>query len=303
MTILVTGATGFLGSALCRELRRRGEHVRAAARALPEAGDGAGTDWRILDLAEGADWPSLLDGVTTVYHLAWSSIPASAASAPVQDLTVNVGGLVGLLEAARAHPDIRIVFPSSGGTVYGRPERLPTSEDHPKRPVSAYGVAKLAAEAYLDLYRASHGLNSIALRISNPVGPGQSPVKGLGVITHFARAALADEPLTLFGDGRTIRDFVDIADVVDAMICAGERRDVVGPLNIGAGVGRSLRDVIAAMELHFRRPLAIHGRPARAFDVPACVLDIAAAHTQLGWKPRRSFEESLSRLIDAMATG
>lgn len=303
MTILVTGATGFLGSALCRELRKRGEPVRAAARELPAGGDRADIDWRILDLAGGPDWSALLDGVTTVYHLAWSSIPASAASAPVQDLTVNVGGLVGLLEAARAYPGIRIVFPSSGGTVYGRPERLPTREDHPKHPVSAYGVAKLAAEAYLDLYRASHGVNSIALRISNPIGPGQNPNKGLGVITHFARAALAGQPLTLFGDGQTIRDFVDVADVVEAMICAGKRTDVVGPLNIGAGVGRSLRDVIAAMEVHFRRPLAVQSQPARAFDVPACVLDIAAASEQLGWKPSRSFDESLSQLIDAMAAG
>ncbi|RYG11631.1 MAG: NAD-dependent epimerase/dehydratase family protein [Burkholderiales bacterium] len=303
MTILVTGATGFLGSALCRELRKRGEPVRAAARALPVGDDGAGIDWRPLDLAGGPDWSALLDGVTTVYHLAWSSIPSSAASAPVQDLTVNVGGLVGLLEAARSYPGIRIVFPSSGGTVYGRPERLPTREDHPKHPLSAYGVAKLAAEAYLDLYRASHGVNSIALRISNPIGPGQNPNKGLGVITHFARAALADQPLPLFGDGRTIRDFVDVADVVEAMIRAGERTDVVGPLNIGAGVGWSLRDVITAMEVHFRRPLAVHERPARAFDVPACVLDIAAAHAQLGWTPRHSFEESLSQLINAMAAG
>jgi UDP-glucose 4-epimerase len=303
MTVLVTGATGFLGSALCRELRLRGVNLRAAARALPEGENQADIDWRILDLAEGADWPSLLDGVTTVYHLAWSSIPASAATAPVQDLTVNVGGLVGLLEAARCRSDIRIVFPSSGGTVYGRPDHFPTGEDHPKRPVSAYGVAKLAAEAYLDLYHASHGLNSIALRISNPIGPGQNPTKGLGVITHFARAALAGEPLTLFGDGLTIRDFVDVADVVEAMICAGEQRDVVGPLNIGAGIGRSLKDVIAAMEVHFGRPLPVQHRPARSFDVPACVLDISAADRRLGWRPRRSFEESLSRLIDAMAAG
>lgn len=303
MTILVTGATGFLGSALCRELRRRGAKLRAAARALPEGSDLADVDWRILDLAGTPDWPALLDGVTTVYHLAWSSIPASAASAPVQDLTVNVGGLVGLLEAARSLPDIRIVFPSSGGTVYGRPDHLPTKEDHPKRPVSAYGVAKSTAEAYLELYRASHGVNSIALRISNPIGSGQKPAKGLGVVTHFARAALAGEPLVLFGDGLIIRDFVDIADVVEAMIRAGERRDVAGPLNIGAGVGRSLQDVIAAMEALFGRSLPVQGQPARSFDVPACVLDISAARTQLDWRPRHSFEESLSRLIDAMAAG
>lgn len=301
MTVLVTGATGFLGTALCRELSARGATVRAAARTLPVVRGDPGIDWRVQDLAETPDWSSLIHGVTTVYHLAWSSIPASAASAPVQDLTVNVGGLVGLLEAARARPDLRIVFPSSGGTVYGRPQRLPTNEDHPRRPVSAYGVAKLTAEAYLDLYRASHGLNSIALRISNLFGPDQNPAKGLGVITHFARAALAGKPLTLFGDGLTVRDFVDVDDVVEAMILAGDRRNVAGPLNIGAGVGRSLSEVISAIEGHLQRSLLVESRPARSFDVPACVLDISAARAQLGWQPRRSFEESLSRLIGAMA--
>lgn len=303
MTILVTGAAGFLGKSLCRALKLRGCELRAATRTLPDPSEGAGIDWRLLDLAQEADWPTLLDGVTTVYHLAWSSIPATAASAPVQDLTLNVGGLIGLLEAARFRRDIRIVFPSSGGTVYGGPLRLPIDEDHPTRPLSAYGVAKLAAESYLDLYRTSHGLNSIALRISNPFGVGQDHVKGLGVITHFARAALAGEPLTLFGDGLTIRDFVDLDDVVEALILAGERRDVRGPLNIGAGVGHSLRDVINAMEGHFQRPLTVLREPARSYDVPACVLDISAARERLGWEPKRQFGDGLSKLLGMMATG
>lgn len=301
MTVLITGARGFLGSALCRSLVARGIAVRATTRVLPEGWRESAIDWRCLDLAEAVDWPTLVDGVDTVYHLAWSSIPATAAAAPIQDLTVNVGGLIGLLEAARSRPGIRIVFPSSGGTVYGRSERLPLRETDVMRPLNAYGVAKLTAETYLDLYRASSGVNSIALRIANPFGFGQDPGKGLGAVTHFARAALAGEPLVLFGDGSTIRDFVEVDDVVDAMILAGERRDVVGPLNIGTGSGRSLSDVIGLLERHFGRPLPVSVRPARPFDVQACVLDVSAARERLGWRPRYGFEEALTRLLDKMA--
>lgn len=301
MTVLVTGARGFLGSALCRTLVARGVAVRATARVLPEEWRESAIDWRCLDLAGVVDWPALLDGVDTVYHLAWSSIPATAAAAPIQDLTVNVGGVIGLLEAARSHPGIRIVFPSSGGAVYGRSERLPLCETDATRPLNAYGLAKLTAEAYLDLYRASSGVNSIALRIANPFGSGQDPAKGLGAVTHFARAAFAGEPLVLFGDGSTVRDFVEIDDVVEAMILAGERREVVGPLNIGTGSGRSLRDVIGLLERHFGRPLLVSVRPARPFDVQACVLDVSAARERLGWSPRYGFEEALARLLDKMA--
>lgn len=301
MTVLVTGARGFLGSALCRVLVARGIAVRATTRVLPEGWRESAIDWRRFDLAGAVDWPALVDGVETVYHLAWSSIPATAAAAPIQDLTVNVGGIIGLLEAARSRPGIRIVFPSSGGTVYGRSERLPLRETDATRPLNAYGVAKLTAEAYLDLYRAGSGVNSIALRIANPFGFGQDPGKGLGAVTHFARAALAGEPLVLFGDGSTIRDFVEIDDVVEAMILAGERRDVVGPLNIGTGTGQSLRDVIGLLERHFGRPLTVSVKPARPFDVQACVLDVSAARERLGWSPRYGFEEALTRLLDKMA--
>lgn len=300
MTVLVTGARGFLGSALCRALVARGVEVRATARVLPEGWRESAIDWRRFDLAGVVDWPALVDGVDTVYHLAWSSIPATAAAAPIQDLTVNVGGVIGLLEAARSRPGIRIVFPSSGGAVYGRPERLPLRETDTTRPLNAYGLAKLTAEAYLDLYR--NGVNSIALRIANPFGSGQDPAKGLGAVTHFARAALAGEPLVLFGDGSTIRDFVEIDDVIEAMILAGERRDVVGPLNIGTGSGHSLRDVIGLLERYFGRPLPVSVRPARPFDVEACVLDVSTARERLGWRPRYGFEEALTRLLDKMAT-
>lgn len=303
MSILVTGAVGFLGRALCSALVARGAPVRAVARQLPAEAATLPVDWRGLDLAVQQDWSSLLDGVTTVYHMAWSSNPASAAADPSADLAQNVGSLLRLLEAARARGGVRIVFPSSGGTIYGRTDLLPIKEDHPKGPISAYGIAKQTAEAYLDLYRNAHGVDSIALRIGNPYGASQDPAKGLGAVTHFARAALSGRPLTLFGDGLTVRDFVHIDDVVDALLAAGDRREVHGPINIGAGQGHCLLDVIAALEAELGRVLPVMRQPARPFDVPACVLDINRAQEQLGWAPRLPFQIGLKRLLRELSVG
>lgn len=297
MTILVTGAAGFLGQALCRALVARSDAVRATTRRLPAGAGDLPVDWQVLDLADHQDWTSLLDGVTTVYHMAWSSIPASAAADPLADLAQNVGSLLRLLEAARARGGVRIIFPSSGGTIYGRTDLLPIKEDHPKGPISAYGIAKQTAEAYLDLYRNAHGVDSVALRIGNPYGASQDPARGLGAVTHFARAALSGGTLTLFGDGLTVRDFVHIDDVVAALLAAGDRREVHGPINIGAGQGHCLLDVIAALEAELGRALPVVHLPARPFDVPACVLDISKAREQLRWAPRLSFECGLKRLL------
>ncbi len=297
MTVLVTGAAGFIGQALCRALHAQGRQVRAMVRSHPVSPIGPDIDYRQLDLAKPVDWRSHLEGVDTVYHLAWSTIPASAESAPAHDLSLNVGALIGLLEAAQHHERIRVVFPSSGGTVYGPSEVLPIPEDHPRHPISAYGVAKLAAESYINFYRVAHGVNSVILRISNPYGPGQNPAKGLGVVTHFARAAAVGRPLTLFGEGLTVRDFVYIDDLVEAMLSAGEKRAIHGPINIGAGVGHSLCDIIALLEQHFQRPMTVIQKPGRLFDVPACVLDTTRARQYLGWAPRLSFGEGLHRLL------
>jgi UDP-glucose 4-epimerase len=300
---LVTGGGGFIGRELVRALLERGHGVRVVNRS-PPAGCGLANllraEWRIADLCDEAfDWAFLLAGCSVVYHLAWTSLPASSNTAPARDLSENLLAGLRLLEAARVAGRPRIVFISSGGTVYGRARCLPIGEDHPTRPLCAYGISKLAMENYLTLYRELHGVESVVLRVANAFGPGQDPSRQQGAVAAFLRRAMAGLPLCIWGDGEVVRDYVHVSDVVAALIRAGEaalpanREDPV--YNIGSGKGRSLNEVVAAIR-KLGLAVEVAHEPARGFDVPANVLDYTRAADQLGWFPRASFADALEHM-------
>ena len=297
MGVLVLGGNGLIGSALCKHLAERELDVIATTRSLGEVRIGTGVRWKRLDLATYAEWGSLLQDVDTVYHLAWSTIPPSAALDPARDVIENVVGTLRLLEAAREIPNIRIVFASSGGSVYGAPDHLPVDEAHPTRPLSAYGVSKLMVEHYIEKYRSLYGIDGISLRIGNCYGARQSERKGLGAVALFARAALKGEPIRLFGDGKAVRDYVHVDDVVCALAAAGDRRRASGPLNIGSGMGHSLAEVIAKLEAAIGSRLELQKVAARAFDVPASILDIRRAKERIGWQPTIDLDRGINMIL------
>lgn len=297
MTALIVGANGLIGRRLCERLSRQSVGVIATARRMTDLHAHPQVRWKTVDLATFDGWDKLFEGVDTLYHLAWSTIPASADPDPARDILENVVGTVRMLEAARHVPGLRIVFASSGGSVYGASETLPVAETHPTRPVSAYGISKLMVEHYLDKYRAMYGLDGVALRISNCYGARQQQHKGLGAVTLFARAGLRREPLKLFGAGDVVRDYIHVDDVVDAMIAAGARRNVTGPINIGSGVGHSLRQVIAQLEAALGHRFEVQQAPPRIFDVAASVLDVTRAQDRLGWTPTISLDLGIERLL------
>ncbi|MFG1350019.1 NAD-dependent epimerase/dehydratase family protein [Xanthobacter autotrophicus] len=297
MTSLIVGASGLIGRRLSERLARGGGGVIATARRMTGLYSHPRVRWKAIDLATFDGWDKVFEEVDTVYHLAWSTIPASADPDPARDILENVVGTVRMLEAARRASGLRIVFASSGGSVYGAPECLPVSEAHPTRPVSAYGISKLMVEHYLEKYRALYGLDGVALRISNCYGARQQAQKGLGAVTLFARAGLRREPLKLFGTGDVVRDYIHVDDVVDAMIAAGERRNVTGPINIGSGVGYSVREVIARLEAALDHRFDVHQAPPRMFDVSASVLDVTRAQDRLGWTPTISLDLGIELLL------
>ncbi|MFG1416983.1 NAD-dependent epimerase/dehydratase family protein [Xanthobacter sp. V0B-10] len=300
MTSLVVGASGLIGRRLCERLRHSCVGIIATTRGREERPAWPGVQWKALDFATFDAWDRLLEDVDTVYHLAWSTVPSSAANDPVRDVSENVVGTVRLLEAARRAPGVRIVFASSGGSVYGPPQSLPVDEAHPTRPIGAYGISKLTAEHYLETSRAVHGVDAIALRISNCYGPGQHEKKGLGAITLFARAALRRDPITLYGNGDIVRDFVHVEDVVSALVAAGERRNVAGPVNIGSGVGHSLRQVIAKLEAALGRPMVVQRAAPRIFDVKASVLDVSRARERIGWRPTIDLDRGIAMILEEL---
>jgi UDP-glucose 4-epimerase len=301
MRVVVTGASGFMGRALIHALLAQGHSVIATAAGSTRSIDHPRLRWEGLDLGEpNAGWKLILGGADVIYHLAWSTVPSEASRAPVEDARVNIVGSLSLIQAVRdAQPAARIVFASSGGTVYGALSTIPATEDHPLRPMSAHGVSKLAVESYLEVARRESGLSSISLRIGNLYGPGQSRDRMFGAVTQFALRALFGEPIRIFGDGSVTRDYVFIDDVVDALTLAGNSCHT-GPFNIGTGVGHSLNDVAKIVAAEAGHELAIERLGGRAFDVPVSILDPSRANAALGWQARMTFKEGVRKTLDAM---
>jgi len=186
----------------------------------------------------------------------------------------------------------KVLFLSSGGAVYGIPRRTPVAEDHPTDPICSYGITKLAVEKYLRLYQHLYGLDYVAIRAANPFGPGQRPNAEQGVVGVFAWRILRGEKLVVWGDGSVVRDYFHVRDL--ARLCvAALASPATGVFNAGSGTGRSLSELIVAMEERFGAKARVRYEPGRALDVPRIVLDISAARRTFGWEPQIGFAAGL----------
>jgi UDP-glucose 4-epimerase len=300
---LVLGGGGFIGRHVALLMLRSGHkvvltHRRENPLDFPPQYRHAIT-WIPFEM-ERADWPLLLDGIDIVHHYAWSSIPATANADPEADMANNVGATLRLLEAARAQPKPpRIVFASSGGTVYGRVSKVPISEDHPLAPITAYGAGKASVELYMGYYRTLYGLDCRVGRIANPFGAGQNTQRGQGAVTVFLEAALAERPIQIWGTGEAVRDYIHIADAAIGLLRLALAPPTIGPwiYNIASGHGVSLNEIVTELELRLDRRLHVQRLPGRAFDVPVSVLDVTLAQTYLHWSASLSFSEGIVRTL------
>jgi UDP-glucose 4-epimerase len=301
MTVLVIGGSGFLGHALVQRLATKQIDVVATSRKPKTRFALSGLRWRDFDLSHFADDPDLLAGISVIYHLGWSSIPSTADLAPVDDLMENVIGSIRLLESIRRHArKARLVFASSGGTVYGRIGPHPAREDQPLAPTGAYGLSKVTVERYIDFYVQNRGLDAITLRIGNPFGAGQKSGRLFGAVTTFCDEVLAGRPIVIFGDGSAVRDYLYIDDAVDALIAAANVSPLHRHFNIGSGIGLSLNQIVDAISEAVRRRPTVEYREAREFDLPVSILDITRARAELGWQPNVPFQEGLARTLDGL---
>ncbi len=293
----VLGAGGFIGTNLCRALIGRVDSLRAFGRrqSFPDALRGC--DWMPGDFADPTCLAAAVAGCDVVFHLVNATTPASANVDKVADLNANVVSTLHLLNACRESGVRRVVFVSSGGTIYGIPNQVPTPETAPTNPITAYGIGKLAIEKYLGLYEYLYGLEYRVLRVANPFGPYQMALKSQGVIAAFLHRALAGKPIEMWGDGSVIRDYVYIDDVVESMLLAATHDGAGRIFNIGSGEGCSLNDIVAAIEGLLRTVVAVDRRPSRPVDVPVSILDTAFAARDLNWRPHTVFEEGLHSTI------
>jgi UDP-glucose 4-epimerase len=296
---IVLGGGGFIGMNLCRRLAASGHRVRAFGRRCLFPDDLDGVEWFEGDFTDAGSIAAAIQSFDIVFHLIHATMPQPANLDMAADLQNNVIPSLALLDFCRKLAVKRVVFVSSGGTVYGCPQQIPTPETASTTPICAYGISKLAIEKYLALYQYLHGLDYRVLRIANPFGPFQTGLKDQGVIAALIARGLTGKKMEIWGDGSVVRDFVFVDDVVDALRKAaladhgGERI-----FNIGSGEGRSLRQVIGAIEDLLGIGLRIEWQPGRAIDVPVSVVAIDRAREALDWAPTTSFEAGLEKTIE-----
>jgi len=232
--------------------------------------------------------------VDTVVHAASSVLPSQSNLDPQFDVQSNLLETLALLQCCVKCKVEKVLFASSGGTIYGRAQYTPIDEIHPTNPVCSYGVVKLSIEKYLQLFSQLYGLRFAALRISNPYGPRQDPRASQGAVAVFLLKVLTNEKLAIWGDGGVIRDFVYVEDIAELFFCAANS-DIGGVFNAGSGAGVGILDLISHIGATVGVKPQIEFLPARDFDVPTNVLNCTKAKTQFGWSPKISLHDGLTR--------
>ena len=301
MNILVLGARGFIGKHLCSALvaanyKVRGFDLQPVNAIWPEI---HGVEWMAGNFENASDLAAALDKIDLVFHLISTTIPKTSNENPILDLQQNVVGTLNLLDLVIKQPQRpRLIFLSSGGTVYGIPYTIPISEEHPTNPLSAYGITKLAIEKYLALYAYLYKLDYRVLRLANPYGEFQSHLSGQGVIAAFVYKALQHQPVEIWGDGTIVRDYLYIGDVISAMISLISYDGSERIFNIGGGGGHSILELLSVIKGLLQYDIVSYHLSSRPCDVPVNVLDINRAISILGWKPTTPLHEGIKRVID-----
>jgi len=299
---LVIGGKGFIGSHLVDALLEKGINVRSFDRygvvslgiKYPENANFEQVDG---DFLNDSDISKALINCDICYHLISTTHPKSSNENPLYDVESNILGTVRFLSLAVLAGVRKIVFVSSGGTVYGIPTQVPTPETHATNPICSYGISKLTIEKYLDLFNRLYGINYAVLRVANPYGERQQTNRGQGAVAVFLHKALKEEEIEIWGDGKIIRDYIYIDDVISALVLVSEYSGPERIFNIGAGHGYSLNEILDFIDSLVAHPTKRNYLAARGYDVPSNILSIDRARTEFGWSPRIEFAEGLKRFI------
>lgn len=298
---LVIGGSGFLGSHLCEVLLEAGHRVTVISpdgvplTNLDAVKDRLRIVHATLDSLPATDhaW----DEVDTVYHLACTSRPKSSNDDPARDVAENLQTTIRILDRCVRAKVRRVIYSSSGGTVYGNPRQVPIPEAHATLPICSYGIHKLAIEHYLHLYWVVHGLDYRVARISNAYGERQAVRGDQGLVAAVIGQLLAQQPVTIWGDGSAVRDYLHARDIADALFAMSQAGEGERTFNVGSGCGLTVLQVVSAVEQALGRTAEIRWLPSRSLDVPSNVLDIGRIRSDLGWTPRIQLTEGIARTV------
>ncbi|MCH2045610.1 MAG: NAD-dependent epimerase/dehydratase family protein [Saprospiraceae bacterium] len=302
MKILITGGTGFIGSHVVETLLRDGHTVKV----LSTSSSIHPNLKRVADQIEilrgnfGNEvlMTNYLDQIDILIHLAWTTVPKDASDNPIYDAQSNLVGGLHLLEACVKAKIKKLVFISTGGALYGRPDYTPVDELHPLRPISAYGISKMTFERYLYFYYKNRGLDYTVLRLSNVYGPRQNLSKKQGVIGIWLDKIIRHEPIEIWGDGQVVRDYIHVNDVAEALSLLLQYAGGYKIFNLGSGHGVSLNQILSIAKDLSDDPVKISYLPSRSFDVKVNILDSSRITEALNWKSQISLDAGIKTVWD-----
>lgn len=287
---------GFIGKSVIRNLLAKGNEVSVLDRnACTEEFSGKVT-WVTGNFDDKRAVGQALQGVTVAYHLVSSTVPGDQHVDVAKELNENVVGSLHFIDSCLAAGVKRIVYASSS-SVYGLQDHFPIGESAPTNPISHHGIHKLTTEKFLLLAHHLHGIEVRVARIANPYGPEQSIFGRQGFIAIVIGSLINEVPLQLRDMGRSIRDFIYIDDLAEALGLCGSVDGLPSIINIGAGVGKSLREVVDVMEKLIGRKIVTVSTESRIVDIPVSVLDICLAKSAMSFLPRIGLSEGLAMTL------
>lgn len=305
MNILILGAAGFIGTNLTIKLAENSENkITLVDKKMTYFSSIEKFNFPSVEIKEAfldvdMDF-SILEGQDVVYHLVSTNVPTNSNQHITQDIQANVLFSSNLFDFCMKYGVKKVVFISSGGTVYGKEAACPISENTPTNPISSYGVQKIIIEKLLYLYNYMYGLDYRIIRLANPYGPYQRPNGVLGAVTTFTYKALKGDEVQVYGDGSIVRDFIYIDDAIRGIINIVNGENKYHTFNLGCGYGTSIKEVLEAIELSLGLKMNIVYKEGRSVDVPINYLDISRYEKYYGSLNPINLEDGIKKTAEFM---
>lgn len=301
--VIVFGGNGFIGGNLVKRLAEETADEIVVFDRFSGYTVGSGHPFEALgnvrimpgNFFNRADLDEALNGADYVFHLVSSTTPATAGADPFIDIDTNLRSSVELFELCVQHGVKKVIFPSSGGTVYGDIDSEAISEDAVPVPRSPYGIGKLTIEHYLRYFKHAHGLDYIVYRIANPYGPGQNIYGKQGVVPIFMYKFLKKEPVTVYGDGSMVRDYLYIDDLIEMLVRSYRHGNQHNEYNVGSGRGVTINQLLDAIKACAGFEVEVRHVDAPPTYVQRSVLNIKRFVNEFGLQPATSLEEGIAR--------
>lgn len=293
MRILLLGGQGFIGQNLSLKLLEEGHEVTVIEKRVNPERVIQNIKYVEGDFLNKETYGKYLKDIDVVYHMISTTNANNSNTEMKKDVSDNIIGTINLLDACVENKIKKVIFISSGGTVYGIPKEVPIKETHATNPICSYGITKLAIEKYLNLYNHLYGLDYTVIRLANPYGPYHQNLTQ-GLINVIINKSINAEALEIWGDGKVERDYIYIDDAVAALSLAKDKETEEKVFNVGSGQSYSICDIINEVEKVSRKNVIKVFKPSRSQDVPINVLDITLARKVLGWEPKIGIAEGIN---------